>query len=379
MSMIFPNAYNIISTAFKQDPQSITKNLTNITGISNPSEFIPLLDEYLDQMNKNLTNHLIILPNEEACQSFSKHLNRLNRQHFLFLNPSPQPYSDLVFSTKTMLHRIKCFYLAQKSNNHIFISHPAALSLFTLSPEDFKKATVPFEYAESFFENPTERLSQLGYQPTPFVEQPGQFSEKGGIIDLFSPAEEHPVRLSLFGHEIESIHHYSVETQRNLIERDSFTLVPASECFYTDEGQKKLLHQLHSSNILEHQWKIKALDSVRNKKPFDKMNLFMNFFWSNAKTGLSYFKNKNTRVICFDYRECEKVYTHYKKETHNDFEFLEANTYKKICTPNTILKDSFSLKDYSSIIDLSPVSIEDISLNKDSNFISDSNFIKDVL
>ena len=356
--MIFTKANEIISNAFEHGPKSIT-------GVSKPSDFIPLLSDYLDQNKEDLTNHLIILPDEEACQSFSKHLDK---DHILLLSPT-QAYSDLTFSTNTMLNRIKCFYKAQKANRYTFISHPKALFLYTLNPDDFNRATRKFEYADSFFENPAEELMRLGYKPSPFVESPGQFSEKGGIIDLFSPGEEHPVRLCLFGHEIESIHHYSAKNQRNISEIDSFILTPASECFYTEEGQKNLLQRLHQSTIMEHEWKTKALGAVRNKKSFDKMHLFMHSFWTNMKPGVSFFNNKKTKVICFDYKECEKTYNHYKQEVQNEYDYLEKDTYKKLCPPNSIFQEFFSLTDYSLFIDVSPVFIEDISFNKSSSFI----------
>lgn len=358
--MIFSRASEVINRSFKEGPKSIT-------GISTPSDFLPPFNDYFTE---EMDNHLIILPDEPSCQTFSK---ALERPHHLLLDPSPQPYSDLLFSNNVMLERLKCFHLALNKTGQIFISHPAALALLTINPSEFKSSTVKFEYADSFFEKPTEQLMSMGYLPTPFVEKPGQFSEKGGIIDVFSPSEKHPVRISLFGDEIESIHHYSVKNQRNISELDSFMLSPASEFFYSnDSSQKDLLGAIHQATISDHEWKTKSLEAIRNKKPFDKMHLFSHLLWKDHKPTWSFFDPNKTKVICFDYKECEKIYAQYQKDCLTDFESLEENSFKNLCPPNLLSKNDFDFSNYSFLIDVIPVLIEDISLNNSTGFIKNS-------
>jgi transcription-repair coupling factor (superfamily II helicase) len=69
----------------------------------------------------------------------------------------------------------------------------------------------------------------LGYQSTPVVDAPGEFSRRGGIIDVFPPAGSTPVRIELFGDEVESLRHFDPATQRSeeLIEQALIT--PATE------------------------------------------------------------------------------------------------------------------------------------------------------
>jgi len=336
-----------------------------MTGISDAEDFIPLFNDYY---NPNLTNHLIILPDETACRRFSK---QLHLDHHLILNPSPQPYSDLLFSSNLMHDRVKAFYLAQNTTGKVFISHPAALSFFTISPKEFDDSVKKFEYADSFFHNPTESLIRLGYQASPFVEKIGQFTQKGGIIDIFSPAENHPVRISLFGDEIESLHHYSVKTQRNISELESFTLCPASEFFYpTTSDQKELLGLIHNSKTDNTEWKRHSLEALRNKAPFDKMHLFSKSFWNDSKSAWSYFDKGKTRIICFDYKECEKVFSNFKQECIQDFELLDDQNYKKLSPPEMLLEESFNLSNFENLIDVCPVFIEDISSNQSTSFIT---------
>jgi len=59
-------------------------------------------------------------------------------------------------------------------------------------------------------------LAEHGYEPVDVVDQPGQFSRRGGILDVFSLDAEAPVRIELFGDEIESLRQFSPQTQRSL-------------------------------------------------------------------------------------------------------------------------------------------------------------------
>lgn len=60
-----------------------------------------------------------------------------------------------------------------------------------------------------------------GFERSDFVYEPGQFSIRGSIVDVYSFAEERPVRIDFFGDEVESIRYFDVETQlsEQLIEK----------------------------------------------------------------------------------------------------------------------------------------------------------------
>ncbi|MBN2231270.1 MAG: transcription-repair coupling factor [Deltaproteobacteria bacterium] len=75
-----------------------------------------------------------------------------------------------------------------------------------------------------------ERLVARGYQRVPSVDEPGDFSVRGSIVDIFSPLQEHPCRLDFFGREIESIRPFDPQTQKSLgTEIERLTIAPARE------------------------------------------------------------------------------------------------------------------------------------------------------
>ena len=77
-------------------------------------------------------------------------------------------------------------------------------------------------------------LTQNGYSRTETVREAGEYAMRGGIIDLFPPGYEEPVRLDLFGDEIESIRSFDPLTQRTSKDAGSFSLQPVTEFFLDD-------------------------------------------------------------------------------------------------------------------------------------------------
>jgi transcription-repair coupling factor (superfamily II helicase) len=83
------------------------------------------------------------------------------------------------------------------------------------------------------------KLLEGGYEAFSLVEEPGQFSIRGHVVDIFPPARELPFRLELFGDEIEGIREFDPMSQRSLREVVSFPIVPAREILVTGERRKR--------------------------------------------------------------------------------------------------------------------------------------------
>lgn len=85
----------------------------------------------------------------------------------------------------------------------------------------------------------SEQIVKLGYERTEVVDRHGEFSRRGGLIDVFASNEELPLRIELFGDEVESIRHFDSSTQRSVDKVDSALLLPAREVLLTEENAKK--------------------------------------------------------------------------------------------------------------------------------------------
>jgi transcription-repair coupling factor (superfamily II helicase) len=82
------------------------------------------------------------------------------------------------------------------------------------------------------------KLVLLGFARTPLVEDPGTFAVRGGIVDLWSPADAEPVRLEFFGDEIESCRAFDPQNQRSGAEVAEVLLCPAREALFTEAGKE---------------------------------------------------------------------------------------------------------------------------------------------
>ncbi|MGH9506430.1 MAG: transcription-repair coupling factor [Terriglobales bacterium] len=85
-----------------------------------------------------------------------------------------------------------------------------------------------------------EQLIETGYRRTDPVEAPGQFSVRGGLLDVFGPEAEHPVRMELFGDEIESLREFHPETQRSLRPLAQTVLLPLTSLPLTAERRERM-------------------------------------------------------------------------------------------------------------------------------------------
>ncbi|MGC3999778.1 MAG: transcription-repair coupling factor [Anaeromyxobacter sp.] len=82
------------------------------------------------------------------------------------------------------------------------------------------------------------KLVLLGFTRTPLVEDPGTFAVRGGIVDLWSPADAAPVRLEFFGDEVESCRTFDPQTQRSGAEVEEVLLCPSREALFTEAGKE---------------------------------------------------------------------------------------------------------------------------------------------
>ena len=90
--------------------------------------------------------------------------------------------------------------------------------------------------------NMLAHLNSVGYTSTDVVEMPGEYALRGGILDVYSPEAERPVRIELFGDEIESIRKFDPGTQRSSSPVDEMVLLPLSETPVSEE----LLGAIHA-------------------------------------------------------------------------------------------------------------------------------------
>src|SRR6185436_11321048 len=108
---------------------------------------------------------------------------------------------------------------------------PAASALRRIQPADYyRQLTLRLRSGEELpLDEVVAHLESVGYQKREPVEMVGEYSVRGGILDVFSPEAQRPVRIDLFGDQVESIRRFDVESQRSVLKIEECTLLPLTE------------------------------------------------------------------------------------------------------------------------------------------------------
>ena len=146
------------------------------------------------------------------------------------------PTRDLMFYDASAIsrgweqQRLRCLYDLARGKTPLLLTTLEAFSLRTMPKAQlFSAAMRLLPGAQLELEELISRLLHAGYSRCSLVEGAGQFSVRGGIVDIFSPAEERPVRLEFFGDEIDTMGYFDPVTQRRVENADELVILPVAE------------------------------------------------------------------------------------------------------------------------------------------------------
>ncbi|WP_159473011.1 transcription-repair coupling factor [Chryseobacterium sp. 18068] len=165
---------------------------------------------------------------EEALYVNSEMEDLLGKENVLYFPATHmEPYqvektqnANLVLRTE-VLNKIN----SEKSPK-VIVAYIGALSEKVLKKEDFKAISHNIKTGDQLdFDFVDELLNHYQFNQTDFVSEPGEFSVRGGIVDVFSYSNERPYRITFFGNEVENIKTFDIETQLSVDKVDGFQLV----------------------------------------------------------------------------------------------------------------------------------------------------------
>lgn len=182
-----------------------------------------------------------------------------------------------------------------------------------------------------------KKLNHCGYERVEVVEGKGEFSLRGGILDVFPPIAVYPFRIELFGDEIESIRTFNIESQRSIEKVKSIELFPAREIIVDEEDRQrateKILNELNE--ILDKSGKksndeVNKLRGIVNKNlevlnetsTFETIDSYLPFFYEKSETLFDYLSDYT--FIIDDVKRCEgKIESIYYEFNENYLAFLQ--------------------------------------------------------
>ena len=159
----------------------------------------------------------------------------------------------------------------------------------TLSRTEWEAATVRLRHGETY--NPDELIRRwvaMGYRVAPTVEEPGELNRRGGIIDIFPPGDDLPLRIEFFGDEVDSLRRFDPITQRSEARvREAIVGPPHEIPLWRRELALERLGRLDLAGLrreAREEWDA-AVERIAQGERFEGRALFAPFFWNTTAPG----------------------------------------------------------------------------------------------
>ena len=150
------------------------------------------------------------------------------------------PMTGLSPHKQVVTRRLQALYALMNEKNPVIITSLDAIAVRTLPKEAFIEALDFLETGEEVERNRLLRKLEInGYRRCSLVEEWGDYSVRGGVVDLFSPWHPFPIRLEFWGDRLESIRRFDPSSQRSQSHLDDMVLLPATEFIMGEENLKR--------------------------------------------------------------------------------------------------------------------------------------------
>ncbi len=182
---------------------------------------------------------LAVLPDHAGAEGFSEDLKFFLPESDVFLYPTPEllPFETLSAHQDIQAARIELLFRLSGGAPFITISSAPNLMQRVIPKESLLNKVVDLKIGSEYArEELTARLHGLGYARMTMVEERGEMSVRGGILDIFPPMYDSPLRVEFFGDEIESMRTFDVSTQRSIKEMTEARILPARETIAEGQG-----------------------------------------------------------------------------------------------------------------------------------------------
>ncbi len=197
------------------------------------------------------------------------------------------PYERLISDAQTTQQRMNALIcLTERDRNAVVVCSARVLTQPVIPPRELSASLYSLKPGQEVdLTLMLEHLYNLGYEPVTEVEEPGQFSHRGGIVDLFPATLPRPVRVEFFGDEIESLRTFDQASQRSLNPIASCVIAPAREALpLRGPEAAQELEQLHSDMLhhdAEERWN-RDLEELRHRRSFDDIAFYLPYLHAQA-------------------------------------------------------------------------------------------------
>jgi len=203
---------------------------------------------------KNEKPFLLIFQNKEEAAYYLNDLQQLIDEKDVFFFPSShrRPYQIEDTDNANVLLRAEVLNrINSRKKPCVVVTYPEALFEKVVTRKQLDKNTLKLSVNDLLsIDFINETLFEYHFKRVDFVSEPGEFSVRGGILDVFSFSNDNPYRIEFFGNEIDSIRTFDVETQLSIEPKKKITIIPNIENKFIEEKRENFLEYISEKTII---------------------------------------------------------------------------------------------------------------------------------
>lgn len=199
------------------------------------------------------TQLFVLNDKEEAAYLLNDLEHLLGEDNVLFFPASyKMPYEHEAIDNSNVLLRAEVLNKINTGRKHLcIVTYPEALTEQVVTKAHLSKHTLELKKEEKIsLEFITDVLLEYEFERSDYVVEPGQFSVRGGIVDIFSFSSDHPYRIEFFGNEIDSIRSFDSTTQLSVKILNECTIIPNVQTKLLQESRQTFLEFLPEDTVL---------------------------------------------------------------------------------------------------------------------------------
>ena len=204
--------------------------------------------------NKTDKPFLLICNEKEEAAYYLNDLEQLIGQNDVLFYPSSyrRPYQIEETDNANVLLRSEVLNRINSRKKPSFIvSYPEALFEKVVTKKELDKNTLKISVGDNIsIDFINEVLFEYEFKRVDFITEPGEFSVRGGIVDVFSFSNDNPYRIEFFGNEVDSIRTFDVESQLSVDKQNKITIIPNLENKFINENRESFLDYINDKTII---------------------------------------------------------------------------------------------------------------------------------
>ena len=197
---------------------------------------------------------LLICNEKEEAAYYLNDLEQLIGQNDVLFYPSSyrRPYQIEETDNANVLLRSEVLNRINSRKKPSFIvSYPEALFEKVVTKKELDKNTLKISVGDNIsIDFINEVLFEYEFKRVDFITEPGEFSVRGGIVDVFSFSNDNPYRIEFFGNEVDSIRTFDVESQLSVDKQNKITIIPNLENKFINENRESFLDYINDKTII---------------------------------------------------------------------------------------------------------------------------------